>query len=853
MAVDLQKAKICPRKAFLSEYVPTSMIKASVLRSIMKEVLGKVRFGVTRPKTVTALIKKGFADHQTGMFGFEAEGEFERMDFLIQRYMNFERDTMHHEVLAQDLTVEVTFCGAKRSVSIHKLVDRGNGLEAIRYKYKTPEYSYQTKNPGTRADRCPELLLLQLAGEATAKKLGIIKPVFGAIYYMKSRTEKSLEMAASFESEAGENIVNHHFSPTEAADIEAEYASVSADPKTTSCDAKDCRNCYFDELCHMEFSQRKKIELPELPICPIDEIHMTPAQSDFVDFNEGVCRVNAVAGSGKTTIVTLRTLRLIEDGTDPDKILMITFTDKAAMEMKRRLQEYASGSILAGEALPVDKVVIGTFNSWGQMLLDQHYKVLGFTSRPELVDDIAKKDIVVDLLEKHRSLPLDYKNPFMVSRSYKGAVLKVVELIDTMKSSHVTTPTDVEAAVNDVLFTPHSAELLAMYEEYNERLVAENKIDYEDQLRLILNLKSTGVFEALPYEHIVIDEFQDSNPNQIDLIVQIMTLNNNVKSLVVVGDEMQSIYGFRNATPENLVELSKYFPNIIDINLEDNFRSETPIIRTANHIIERESKLKKTIKAHKTGCGFEPAIRNIEKQEDEISLFVRQTQKLIADGESPRNIAVLCRTKGELIKIQMAMDAAGVPTMLKVPEVVGDSPYVKAIISLASYILDNNNLADLALYAKSMGQDPFDADALKKSGEAIMAGLESYTTEAGKIQFFCDMVADARNDYIAAEFMEQLKKKNFNSLRSVLQHCLKYRNYKTKETFSTAHEDTNCVTLITIHSAKGLEWKVVLLSLRKFRTDEEERRLLYVAVTRAKEKLVITHTKKQAALTELLY
>ena len=379
-----------------------------------------------------------------------------------------------------------------------------------------------------------------------------------------------------------------------------------------------------------------------------------------------------------------------------------------------------------------------------------------------------------------------------------------------------------------------------------------NLIDYEDQLRLILQLDPMGVFKNLKYRHVVIDEFQDSNPNQIELISRIVAQDDNIESLVVVGDEMQSIYGFRNATPENIINFDKLFPGCIDIKLEDNFRSQTPIIAVANNILRRESALQKAIVAHRTENGIAPATKEVPNQPDEINLFVRQAAKLIKDGHEPSSIAVLCRTKGELIKVQEAMSAAGIPTMLRVPEIVGAAPYVKAIIALAAFFADNNDMLDLALYAKSLGQDPFDMKALEDSKKTLVDGLAQMSTEDEKINFFYSLCEDAKEDYVAADFLQELHEKSFKSLAALTSYCMKYRKYEVKEPHATKLEQANAVNLITIHSSKGLEWPTVLLSLRKFRTDEEERRLLYVAVTRAKERLLITYTNKQSSLMALL-
>lgn len=847
--MSITELNTCPRKAFLHSTVDMGVIKASILRGIMKDVLLASPFNITE-KELRKKIQDAFAAKATRLLPFEAEAEEARMEVLLWRYLEFER-YQTHTVLAENFVNKVKVMGEDHSVSAHRLIDRGTAIECIRYLYKQPDVAYRSrKDP---PEKNPDLLALQRTGEAEAAKLGITgKPVFGSFYYMKARQDSSKMLDPNFEARTGANIINHHFNPGEEAALAKLYAGQKPDVANCSDDPRDCYDCIFNDLCHTEFVKRSLEETETVEETPLDSIHMTPSQRQFVGFESGECRVNAVAGSGKTTIVTLRTLRLIEEGCKPEEILMITFTDKACGEMRSRLHRYAAGTTLKDLHIDTDKIVVRTFNSFGQGLLDAHYAKLGFTEAPQLVDDVLKKDIIVSLLDKHRTLPIDYRNPFMDLPNVCGAVVQMGKIIDSLKANHVETE-EQAAQLLSMNLQSRAREILEIYNAYNAKLVELNKIDYEDQLRLILKLKAFGVFEDLPYRHIVVDEFQDSNGNQISLILEMAKAAKNLESIVVVGDELQAIYGFRDATPENLVNFSKYFPSMIDIPLEDNFRSQSPIIEMANRILAREARIAKVIKAHRKEAGIAPVLMEIDKPEAERELYVKQTKKLLRDGVKPRDIAVLCRTKNELIAIQKEMEDAGIPTILRVPEVVGDAPYVKAIIAIASFLLNHEDTLSLALYRKSLGEDPFDMDALKKEAEELGKKYDELTSEAERITFFVGMIRHACEDYIAKAFAEDVMSKGFHTATEIYRYCVKYRDYKVKETKSTAREDADAVNLITVHSAKGLEWPVVLLSLKKFRpASEEEHRLLYVAVTRAKEKLLITYNKKQETLVALL-
>lgn len=839
---DIMVAKQCPRRAALASN--TSNNKVGVLRSICKEVLLKADFKM-KPKEIEKLVKETFKARNHSMLPFEERGEILRMIDCILSYLRFEK-SHPGTVISKDFAHDVPFGSKKKNVNAHILIDRGDCLECIRYKYKLQEYSITDSrkvNP-LRPNKSAELLLLQRAGEAEAKKLGIKKPVFGAIFYI--RRKKARDVLWEFEETTGCNIANYHFSASEAGAIIKEYEPVKADPTITCCDPEYCKTCTYDELCHMEFVKRSLTVQPPEPPIPINDIHMTDAQRSFVDFRHGECRVNAVAGSGKTTIIVLRTICLLEEGVDPKNILMLTFTEKAALEMKERLIAYSTGSSLLGENLDVDSVDVGTFNAWGQRILDQYFHELGFSKKPELIDDVIKKDIIIDILKRHPGLPLDYNNPFMMRIHHQGAVMEMLQLIDAMKAAHASSVDDVYKIVGKMSsLGAHAGELLTMYNEYNDALIDKNLLDYEDQLRLLLELDKKGVFAKMPYQHIIIDEFQDSNPNQLDIVLKVAEKAPNYQSLAVVGDEMQSIYSFRNATPENLVKFKEYFPRMVDISMEDNFRSFTPIVNLANQLLDSTAHIKTTIRAHKLGHGLAPALKEMENDSKEIQLFIAQTKKLIRDGTEPADICVMCRTRGELIRIRDAMAAEGIPVILRVPEVIGDSPYVKAIIGLAQFLLDNDNLIALALYAKSLNLDPFDKDVLSKLAAEISDKMAALADEKSKKNYFWELTEDACGDFVASKFVEALKTRKFRMLNSLLSYCVKYGRYGTKELLSTANEKANCVTLITVHSAKGLEWPVVLLSLKQFRTGEEEKRILYVAITRAKEKLLVTYNKKK--------
>lgn len=837
----------CAREQFLNQTLPRGQQKHDILRDIMRRVILSINPATVTKEYIQSQIMSEFgAINDLRMLAIEAESEANRMTDILYRWAVYARNA-GYKVGSQDVKDTVPFAGDNISVRAQQILEYDDHFDVVRYKYKAPDLNYRGRTPDTRPDSSEELLLLQRLGEKVLKNKK--KPVYGAIYFMKHKDDVVGNLAPQFEDQPGKNIIRYRFSDDQAKTLEAAHVAPDV---TSHCSPEECGDCKFADICNTVFEKRELLEPEIAEVKGINDITLTRPQQQFVLFRNGECRVNAVAGSGKTTIVALRTAALLEEGEDPESILMLTFSEKAKTEMSVRLKAFAKGDVLKGTELPVDKVIIETFNSWGQHLLDKYYSLIGFSAPPKVIDDIQKKDIVIDLLtSRPRTLPLDYNNPFLDMPNASGAVIALCRHLEKMKSAHVATVDDVSRVLGKVAET-HADDFLDVYNEYNKKLVEKNLLDYEDQLRLLLDLANHGIFETLPYKHIVIDEFQDSDPNQIGIIIELKKRNKGIKSLVVVGDELQAIYGFRNATPDNLVDFGKYFPNLVDIDMTSNFRSQPPIIGMANRIIEKTARLGKIIEAHKKNTQVKPAVIEIDDETKEQDLFVRQVAKLLRDGTLPKDIAILCRTRAELVKMQNALSKAGIMSILKVPEVIKDAPFVKAIVSLATFIRNPADKMSLAVYAKSMGQDPFDMKELDETADTILKAFEACSTEGEKVGVFLALIEQDSEDYVSAAFVDQMKTQNFTSLSQYVEYCIKYEEYGVRDTKSTAQERTDCVTLITVHSAKGLEWDTVLLSLRRFPIDMESQRLFYVGVTRAKERLLLTYTKRQQLLADML-
>ena len=842
----------CPKRAFIQSEIPGGVQKYRNLSRIFMDVMNAIPLNAARDQ-VANQINMAFAMAPAALISFEERSEKRKMFDLIMRYLYWESCQMKQDILAQNFKVVVPFDGEETEVFVHRLFDRGEYYEAAVYAYKKPDLKPRGRKFQTQPKNSIRLLLLYRAAEKKLSQLRKLKgeaavplkPVYGTIFYMRSENDSKEFLPFD---EKNDQAISWSFSPSEAGNIEQTYHNVHISADEETCSPSNCNGCPCFDLCKTEFVPKAKITLPPPEIKPINEIHLTQSQEEFVEFTKGECRVNAVAGSGKTTIVTLRTINLMELGVKPEEILMLTFTDKACGEMRQRIERYLKGSALNNLHLDLNALTIETFNSWGQLILSQYFDKLGFTTAPQIIDDIQKKDILIDILERHHKLPVNYNEPFLNTQMAMGAVVEIGKLIDTMKAAHVENEADIlNIPKLHSKFRPLAAELLEIFTEYNQALVNLNLIDFEDQLRLILQLKQFGVFQNLPYKHIIVDEFQDTNKNQIDLLREMMAENQGIESLAVVGDEMQAIYGFRDASPENLIEFKRYFPNMKDFYLEENFRSQGPIITLANNILSKEAKIKKVIKAQKQSSQVQPVLMIKDDPKDEIAFYVRVVENWIKDdGLEPSSIAILGHTRSELRAYEQALTEAGIPCMMKVPEILKDCAYVKGILAFAKWLHDPSQLIHFALYAKMAGQDPFDVPALQKSSESLKKLFDDAADDATRRGLFFSFLEFAQQDYIGEYFLKTLEEKSsIHTFAQLVEYLVKYDHYGIQEPHSTAKEAADAVTLITIHSAKGLEWDNILLSLKRFRETDEEKRLMYVAITRAKERLIVTYPQKQ--------
>lgn len=610
---------------------------------------------------------------------------------------------------------------------------------------------------------------------------------------------------------------------------------------------------------------------------------LTNDQLRVVMFNKGVARVSAGPGSGKTMTIVERFADLVSSGEDPDKILMITFTNAAAQEMKDRLVKTLEDNYLPGSK---DNLNIYTFNSLGQKIIEENFKNFGFSKKPELLNKVEKYDLIYKCLlaavsnEKTLSRMLiedglDLRNAFFSTFNYKGPIVKLEDVFSQIKINNITHLNDF-VILNDRKHWGFSADtcmcVFDAYNMYQDSLVTTNKLDYSDQLMYINRAykeiqKSHYLLEKYSWQHIIVDEFQDTSLEQMELLTNMTkAIKNQFKSLMVVGDAAQSIYGFRGTTPKNMIDMDKYFPIIKDFKLVKNFRSSENIVNYTNKV---------------EAANFQRLARTCttsNEQGEPVTTHSPDSNTLEAllnhdlENYEYKDIAILARTKKELSMIGDILDMMKIPYEYGYNEPVFLHKFLSPTLSFAQSIENPKNsrgyMEILALTrqinpAMDFAQINLKVNFLKdqitqefsEQVKNVKDKNNKLAVEKIKFNIFKKYIKGIEDKAFKDFIKSNMKKyKIFATFIEFMVKSIDYKNDDIIENQETVK--TNAITLTTAHSSKGKEWDVVYVMYDKFKIprkfvdipetsdaeklrNDEERRLFYVATTRPKKVLRI--------------
>ena len=605
-------------------------------------------------------------------------------------------------------------------------------------------------------------------------------------------------------------------------------------------------------------------------------------QAEAVAHVRGPLLVFAGAGSGKTRVITYRIANLVAGHrVPPYRVLAVTFTNKAAGEMRHRLEG------LLGEDIARD-LWVGTFHATCAKLLRRHGEAIGLSKSFVIYDTADQKSVVTRVL---REMDLDDKR--YPPRMVLGRIHK--------EKQEARGPEDmsVDSYVDEAI--------VKIYERYEAHLKSSNAVDFEDLILNVVRILEKGQpvdANAIRkrFEYVLVDEFQDTNGTQYRLLRELTKEHHN---LCVVGDDDQSIYRWRGADVRNIRNFRKDFPESIVVKLEQNYRSSARIVRAALGVIEPSAQRepKELWTANDDGGPVE--VVGTKDERDEAAHVVRVIQESRASGIDPREIAVFYRVHAQSRVLEEALRAANMPYQIiggmkfyERAEVKDALSYMRVlanpqsdvdllrVINSPSRGIGQTTLERLTALATSLGISIFEAmdrlgeatdiaNAARKRLTAVKELLDSLREDSRKSTPLHTLEAIlTRTGYMAAleaedsaesdSRVENLKELQ-GSVEDFEEEAHAAGEQPTLEGFLERvslqsdvdqMKDAPRVTLMTVHGAKGLEFEVVLLTgmeeeMFPYRgmepggdeEMEEERRLAYVAITRARKRLVVTHTQ----------
>lgn len=589
-------------------------------------------------------------------------------------------------------------------------------------------------------------------------------------------------------------------------------------------------------------------------------------QKEAVMHIDGPCLVIAGAGSGKTKVLTTRIAHLIESGISDYNILAITFTNKAAKEMRERL------NVL----VPDNRVFVGTFHSFGLKIIRENLEHLGMNKNFTILDS----DDVLSLIKKimkEKNIDVKEVSPYYV-RS---------------KISFIKNELLVESELDRYFNTPVDKQVVEIYHEYDRVLRRNNSVDFDDLLVLPVKL-FRGNKEVLDkyqehYKYILIDEYQDTNEVQYKMS---KLIGSKYQNIFVVGDANQSIYSFRGANFRNILNFESDYTNATVIALEQNYRSTKNILDAANSVIKNNKERKDMELFSDLGTGVKVKYLRSYDEKHEITLIVDEIKRLMQEGYKFSDIAIFYRTNAQSRNVEEVMLKNNFPY-----KVFGSFYFYnrKEIKDLLCYLrLINNTNDDISL--RRIINVP-----KRKIGNKSVEALEEYATrmelsmfdaiDSGKELEFKNLIRELQNDALNLSLTEliddvleksgmkrELEEEKTLDSELRLENLMEFKSITASFEARTGsvnlgdfldeislvadiseHEESDDVlTLMTLHSAKGLEFPIVFIigmeegifpHSNAFTEGEEgieeERRLCYVGFTRAKERLYLTNAKKR--------
>lgn len=582
---------------------------------------------------------------------------------------------------------------------------------------------------------------------------------------------------------------------------------------------------------------------------------------------EGPVLVTAGAGSGKTRLLTHRIAYLLAKGVSPYSILAITFTNKATREMNERVK------IMCDEG---DKIWISTFHSMCAKILRQDIDKIGYTRSFSIYAEDDSEKVVKEILNDMSLNEDKWKKEILWHLSnWKNTVLSL---------------SDYQSAMKDVV---DIRKIVQVMNEYESRLKKNNALDFDDLLiktyQLFVRNENVKNYYAKRFQYILVDEFQDTNTVQYELLKLLASVHGNI---FVVGDEDQCIYSWRGANFKNIFRFKNDFSNVKVFKLERNYRSTNAILEKANKLIaHNRSRLDKKLWTESLG-GEEPTIYEANDERDEALFVAGAIERMIKQGDNPSDFAVLMRLNALTRNLEEAFLAYNIPHKIYGGFKFYERAEIKMLISyLRLFVNPDDDVALLRIInfpKRGIGDGTISKLKVLAGERSLLRTILEYDLEESlrkkleefKITFKFLAQLDLRPDDFVSEMIEKFHLKqafdsktdegfnkimNISAFEGAVKEFVKLNPDANLSDFIesitlTSETDSigegGYVTIATIHAVKGLEFKnVFIIGLEEgifpisrnnsFEDLEEERRLMYVAVTRAEKKLFLTHCSRR--------
>ena len=603
---------------------------------------------------------------------------------------------------------------------------------------------------------------------------------------------------------------------------------------------------------------------------------LNPQQLEAVTTEGGPILVIAGAGSGKTRTVTYRVAWLIESGVPAERILLVTFTNKAAREMLHRVEVLVGGQ--------ARKIWGGTFHHIGNLLLRRHAHLLGYGNNYIIIDREDSKDLLDVCLT-------DLKIDTRKERFPKGAILSDILGLSL----------NAQRGIHEVVEEkyPFFTSLVPIIEkvarQYRSRKRKLNLMDYDDLLgnwKILLD-KHPEVKDSYcrHFRHILVDEYQDTNKIQADLIDIMASYHRN---LMVVGDDSQSIYSFRGANFANIIDFPKRYPHVKIYKLETNYRSSPEILHLTNNVISHNKRqFPKTLRPARKTRSL-PAVVPLKDATQQAEFVAQRILELRDEDYSLNEIAVLYRSHYHSLELQMELTRRGIPYVVRSGLRFFERAHIKDVISYLKVSLNpvdelswkrilkllpgvGNATAERLWQYIASAPEPLKSIRSQKlpslfprgtppewnTFTSTIAKLRNLTLRRNPGEMIQNVLQGSYGGYLRGRYPDYAERtediyqlsnfaSQYRSLRKFLSELALLGTVESEVVVVGGEEDEKLI-LSTIHQAKGLEWSAVMViwlsegrfpaarALESGESLEEERRLLYVATTRAKEDLCLCY------------